>query len=653
VLEDRHLLSGNPVGPSLLASITSLTDVTPQQELVLPDGKILVGTTVGVQGEYVPMQYGGSVPQWLIMGGIGGRVEGVASVELMRFNADGSLDTTFGSGGVVQLRPDLTDYFSRFAVAPDGSIVVAGVEISSPDGYLVQAPYNWPPFWRNAGQPGYNFVWQDSGVRLFRLGADGAVDSTFQAANVPGFRVDTMDVTGDVGGLAVQPDGKIVLAGEMEGFGNSTVFVARYNADGSFDTSFNPAGTQPGVATTALTNPPVVLDPLYAFSGYPNGYGWVTNVVVGGDGKIVVGGNESGYGIVVLRYDADGSADTGFGSGGMVSYAPGNDALDYLNSVAVAPDGKVVAAGTLSNLPGTVSGDLVGGLVVVRFDADGSFDASFGQQGVVQFATNTDPIGPYSFYRPALPHEPQALGPVESGLVWHVTAGVLVQADGKIVVAGTGGSDLNSVLLGQGLLVRLNPDGSADGSFGENGVVFTTLVADTTAYLSADPVALGAAPDGSILVFGNLDYGSYMPIPEPELPQALLLIEYQEAVAGGSAVALPMTSESFSPAGDMPAASAPSQAPPGPADAVFQLLGSVEARPGVTAVRQSLDRSTFVASPTVALPTAALPVPSLSQSAAVARLSGGGGQATAAEDPFALTGEPDRSGNVVLASSPE
>ncbi len=657
-LEDRCLLSGSPGAPSVLATITSLANLYPQQEVILPDGKILVGTTVGWNGPDLPMlQNGTPIDPSLVMGQ---RTQGIESIELLRFNADGSLDDTFGNGGVVLLHPDLSDTFAQFSVQSDGSIVVAGTEVSSPDGYLVQSPYNWPANWPYAGQTGYDFVWQDSGVRVLRLNADGSVDSSFQAGNIPGFRMDTMGADGTVGGVTVQPDGKVIVAGEEEGFGNSTLFVARYNTDGSFDTSFNPGGTQPGVATTPLTNPPIVLDPNYPLTGYAAGYGWVASVAVQGDGKIVVAGNESGYGLVVLRYNADGSADAGFGSDGMASFAPGNDMLGYFNSLVIQPDGKILVAGYGSALPGTISDSPTGGLILVRFDADGSFDPSFGQQGVVYFDTVSAPLGPYTVDRPALPNEYQGLGPVDANFVWDQTTGVVLQADGTIDVAGELYANPNGDFVTQGAIAQFNADGSPDTTFGPSGVLFTTLVANSTTYQSVDPVAISAAPDGSVLILGNLNYGSYLPLPYPGLPQEQLLVDFQGGMTGGPVPPpppppSPAPPEPVEPGPILPVRvispavrSAPVQTPTSASDAAFQLLASAVPHPGAgSGGGQSTNGlvAAPVASPSV---TQALPIPTPSQSEIVARLSGGGDQPVAT-DSLTQVGEQDRIWDLVAA----
>jgi beta-propeller uncharacterized protein DUF5122 len=128
-LEDRFLLSGSP-GPSYTKIVTPV-QVYAQKELVLPDGEILVGGSVYMNG-LVPVDYSGSSY-------VGG-VERTSAIELALYNPDGSLDTAFGNGGIVFFQPNVSDYFANFALQSDGKIVVVGTEISSGAGSLQATP---------------------------------------------------------------------------------------------------------------------------------------------------------------------------------------------------------------------------------------------------------------------------------------------------------------------------------------------------------------------------------------------------------------------------------------------------------------------------------------------------------------------------------
>jgi uncharacterized delta-60 repeat protein len=598
-LEDRFLPSGNPIGPMVTIASPNVA-FSPLQGLVLPDGKTLLGMTIDT-GQSLGMQYSGPVPPRLILGE---PRKDINAMELVRLNADGTLDTSFGNGGVDILRPNLSDTFANFAVAADGSILVAGTEISSNAGYLVPSPFNMPN-----GDSIYDFVYQDSGLSVLRLNPDGSISSSFQAGNVAGFRVDTMGDEASVGAVAVQADGKVVVAGEGVGFVNSTIFVARYNTDGSFDTTFNAGGAQPGVATTSITK---VLQRTCPIS----------SIAVQSDGKIVVGGQDGDGGMVVLRYNADGSADTGFGTNGGAYAPPGPGFIGYLGSLAIQPDGKIVAAVSLSAAGPTQ----IGALVLVRLNTDGTYDSSFGQQGVVQIGTTVE--SSRFIYRSH----------------WRV-GGLTVEADGKIVVAGGTEPEEHPYDDSPGFVARINSDGSPDATFGPNGVQLTTLVANDSTSHTLTPLASGLAPDGSVRVVGMLDY--HEPLSgTPGDPDRvhLALLDFQDSTTGAG--------DTASPAAGLPAAAPNSNALTSNAlaDAVFQLLASGGGLSNAGAVALPASTNPFVLPTTPPSTITPLPIPGVSQSAAVAGLSGGGGGlGNAIDDPLALTGEPDRIGDLVLA----
>jgi uncharacterized delta-60 repeat protein len=181
--------------------------------------------------------------------------------------------------------------------------------------------------------------------------------------------------------MAIQPDGKIVVVGDGALSGNTSwdFAVARYNTDGSLDTSFG--GT--GIVITPVSNSN---DSAYS-------------VAIQADGKIIVIGNGGGNWTVV-RYNPNGSLDTSFGGTGIVITVL-SAFENYAYSVAVQLDGKIVVVGTSDN-PGTYD------FAVVRYNADGSLDASFGNGGIV-FTQTGGSSAAYS---------------------------VAIRADGKIVAAG-------------------------------------------------------------------------------------------------------------------------------------------------------------------------------------------------------------------------
>lgn len=206
------------------------------------------------------------------------------------------------------------------------------------------------------------------------------------------------------------------------------------------------------------------LDPTFgsagaAFADFGNGSGdRALAVAIAGDGKILVAG-AAGFDGGIARFAADGTPDPAFGSGGVVTVPV--FLFASFDAVAAQSDGKVVAAGTVSD---GGSGDFL----LVRLNTDGSFDATFGSGGVVQ----TDLAG----------------GSHEGARA------MALQADGKIVLAGFSG--LNPFRF---VVVRYDTDGSLDPTFGTGGVTITAFPDGSTI---GNAVAI--QPDGKILVAGEL-----------------------------------------------------------------------------------------------------------------------------------------------------
>nr|WP_302227156.1 M10 family metallopeptidase C-terminal domain-containing protein [Azotobacter vinelandii]WKN21139.1 M10 family metallopeptidase C-terminal domain-containing protein [Azotobacter vinelandii] len=338
---------------------------------------------------------------------------------LIRLNANGSRDTSFSGDGRFSFDSG-DDYGYALAVQADGKILLAGSSYSPGDG----ATY-------------------DFGV--IRLNADGTLDSGFGSGGEVAF-----DIAGSsdyIHGLSVLPDGKILLAGF--GFnsagGDYDFSVARLNADGSLDSGFGDAGT-------------------LVFDGGAGGDDYGYAMVVQSDGKILLGGGiDDDFG--VIRLNADGSLDSGFGSGGKAVFdvAGGSDSG---RSLAIQADGKILLAGFGYN-PGSGNYDFG----VIRLNADGTLDTGFGSAGRAVF----DIAGSYD--------EGQ---------------GLVVQADGKILVTGSSYNpdsrkyDISAI--------RLNADGTLDTTFG--APVGETVVLEGS---DGDDLLIGGDANESILGKGGDD----------------------------------------------------------------------------------------------------------------------------------------------------
>ncbi len=344
---------------------------------------------------------------------------------MARYNTDGSLDSTFGTGGIVTTPIGAShDYGYALAIQADGKIVVAGFA-----------------------------TFGTADIAVVRYDTDGSLDTSFGGTG----KVTTPIGTGDDYGTAIgiQSDGKIVVAGSayMGTTNNNDFAVVRYNTDGSLDTSFGSGGK--------------VTTPIGTSSDSGNA------VAIQADGKIVVAGSvymgtSTRNDFAVVRYDTDGSLDTSFGSGGkMITQAGSRDDWGY--AVAIQSDSKIVVAGCARTL-GSFNQDFT----LVRYDTDGSLDSSFGSGGIVR-----TPIGTGDDYGYAL----------------------AIQPSGKLVVAGYAYNFTTSV--NNFAVARYNTDGSFDTSFGSGGKV-TTPVGTGTAVARA----LAIQADGKIVAAGSARPGT-------------------------------------------------------------------------------------------------------------------------------------------------
>jgi uncharacterized delta-60 repeat protein len=284
---------------------------------------------------------------------------------LVRYNADGSLDTSFGSQGtgvlVTSIGKHTSDEAYRLGLQTDGNIVVAGTT-NSTNLALVR--------------------FTSSGALDSSFGTDGKVTTQFSSPLGLGGPSGTwIDLALDTSSLDPKV-GKIVVATRLAATGLPDV-VARYNTNGRLDTSF--AG---GAGYETLGN----------LTGIPL-------VAIQADGRIILAGNQGGGGPVELgRLNTDGSFDATFGSGGIVTV---NSPNGYsAQDVTIASDGKILVAGLA---PNTNTGQGESFFVARLNSADGSLDTGFGAGGVA----------------------------VASGINVFGTVGMALEPDGSIVLAAS------------------------------------------------------------------------------------------------------------------------------------------------------------------------------------------------------------------------
>lgn len=333
----------------------------------------------------------------------------------------------------------------------------------------------------------------------------GDLDTTF---NGNGFV--TTSLTSDTeqaSDLVIQADGKIVVVGDTRIGSNIDFVVLRYNADGTLDSTFD----SDGIVTTAIGNRNEE----------------ARAVALQSDGKIVVVGySDNGIGqsdFAVVRYNFDGTLDTTFNGTGKVTTAIGS-IFDYAEDVAVQEDGKIVVVGRFST--GSNSNE---DFAIVRYNPNGSLDTTFSFDGkettavgpgketvgsvllqpdgkiIVAGSANTSTNSEFEFYDFAVVRyypngmldttfDFDGIATTAVGLLADFGRDAQLQTDGKIVVTGLSqASDYNFGT------IRYNSDGSLDLSFGNNGKVIT----DLGGYESANSVAIQT--DGKIIIVG----GSY------------------------------------------------------------------------------------------------------------------------------------------------
>ncbi len=338
---------------------------------------------------------------------------------------DGDLDPTFGKGGKVRTNFSgrSNDIANSLAIQPDGKIVTSGFIDVGAGLQLVLARYN----------------------------PNGTLDATF---GDQGRVITHLDQTSELNAVAIQRDGKIVVASSIptNSAQQDDFDVTRFSADGSLDPTF-------GVGGMVTTD-------------FGDSSDEVRAILIQSDGHIVVVGQAivkfaTTADIAIARYNKDGSLDQSFGAGGKVT--TDIDAIDDGRSVAIQRDGKIVVAGFVEH-EAPVPNGVIDRFVVVRYEPNGALDATFGIDGVA--ITDFGPEGPAQ------------------------ANSVMIQNDGKILAAGTVAGSIGT--LEDFAIVRYAPNGMPDHTFGANGVVLSDL--GSTADFET---AAALQTDGKIVVAGS------------------------------------------------------------------------------------------------------------------------------------------------------
>ena len=347
-------------------------------------------------------------------------IDGVVNFAITRYNSNGSLDTSFSLDGKVSLNTNaLPGFFS-----------IGSFEIDANGKYLLTG-------FSNVFNP-LNFIYTSYNV-IARFNTDGTLDATFGTGGIAitplGDGITTSYFHSETN-IALQSNGSILDVGTFTNNGLGEFMVLRRAANGALDTTFD----SDGFVTTG-------------FGAGNNGS--VNDILLQSDGKIIAVGtvvnNTAGFDLsannVLVRYNSNGSLDTtfgnnGFGIAGIASFDIGMGNETFANATLQA-DGKILITGTTDAFdPSNLITLILGDVVVARINTNGTLDTSFGVNGVVK--TN--------------------MGGDDNASV------IKVQSDGKILVAG------ESFIQGSGYglsIARYNSNGALDNTFGINGKLVT------------------------------------------------------------------------------------------------------------------------------------------------------------------------------------
>jgi uncharacterized delta-60 repeat protein len=422
---------------------------------------------------------------------------------LVRYNSNGSLDNTFdGDGKLASAIGISSDYGYAVIEQTDGKFFAAGYAWDGSSGDFALAKYNTDGSFDNSFNGNGKLLFDVGGSQdvmrtsvlqvdckivvagystnsyggtndfaVARYNADGSLDNSFDG---DGKLTTAISSNNDYAtGVAVQPDGKIVICGYTYNGSTYDIALARYNTNGTLDNSFDGdgklitvVGTTVIVSAISIQTDGKILVAGYNYNGSPSTYtsiafalfrynadgsldntfngtgkvltnigtfAYATSMVLQPDGKIVVVGySYNGLGsqtmVALARYNTNGTLDNSFDGDGKVTASVGTH-TDQSNAVTLQTDGKVVVAGYSQN------NSFINDFAVARFNSDGSLDNSFDGDGKLT---------------------------TSFGSLNHVVRSVGVQTDGKIIAAGD--EDLGDIVI-----ARYNSDGTADNTFGNSG----------------------------------------------------------------------------------------------------------------------------------------------------------------------------------------
>ncbi len=395
----------------------------------------------------------------------------------------GTLDVTFDSDGIQTLDINSSsDYITDMAIQTDGKIISAGFSYINAEPLFVVA----------------------------RHMTDGSIDTSFgvNGITIIDFDVDTVNLN-ECTSVAIQPDGKIVLAGFAYMQTNDDFALARLNTDGTLDISFDGDGKRT------------------IHAGFSAAYNAIYDIVIDANEKIVFAGyikdmvNDDDF--AIGRLNSDGSTDSTFGNSG-ITQVDFNTHDDRASGLIILNDNRIAVCGKTDGFPNVDFG-------LVLLSASGNLDNSFDADGklLTDFGSNSDEAkgiaqqqdgklvvsGSYTNFSfdfcvarynldGALDNSFSSDGKVITDVSPTSTddgdeGGIIIQPDGKILLSGF----VCTSFFSDFGLIRYNSDGSLDSTFGNSGKVITDLGS-----LSDYGYAMAIQPDLKILVGGSYDSGS-------------------------------------------------------------------------------------------------------------------------------------------------
>jgi len=373
-------------------------------------GSTDIGQTLQIQGS-------GKI----IIGGYS-NVNGANDFILVKYNSTGTLDTTFGVNGKIITDVSGNDFVYDMEVQTDGKIILAG----------------------SAYTTNYEFA-------MIRYTNVGVIDTTF--GNNGKVLTDIETNSTDYGSsIKILNDGKILFTGTSNKGSGNDIALVQYTNNGVIDTTFGANGK----VTTDIGS---------------NTTDYATSIQVTGTGKILVAGYTSSFNndFALLQYNSSGLLDSEFGFGGKAIVDLGSSSKDTVYDLKLHANGKILLVGS-SDMNGSLD------FALLRYLNTGALDTSFGQNAKV-------------------------LSDIGTGSADLLTS-MQVQSDGKILLAGQSNFNLNGNF--DFALTRYNSSGTLDTTFGSNGKMMTDLNSNSVDTLTS----LEIQTNGKIIAAGYSTFGT-------------------------------------------------------------------------------------------------------------------------------------------------